>query len=416
MRTSVIDGVTSATADVGRTEDGAARDVLATRASSRPVRVLIPFGTPFLYGMERGVIEVFDALRPDVQPLFVQSRAILARRPPVIDELERRGLVFSLLPDRKGWPRLAKPQSARHFGALLVAFVKGNIYHAWCVRKADALYITGVNAALLSLLAAVYCRLTGRRVIHHFHDSGGNARVLAMWTPLVTDFIFNAEIGRQTIGGAHPGVRGKRSTVLPYIIEEHRDDARESRRPLLGPGRHLVYLGQVSAHKGVDMLLDAFRVVARRHPDASLDIVGGYAPEFEGRFQSLCAHPDLAGRVKHWGYREDAAALLREAYVYVQPSPPSRCQESFGRSVVEAMAAQVPIVCFPSGALQEIVVNGETGIVCDEDVNALAAALDRMLSDTSFRDACGAAAVRRYQQCYSPAVVRSRWLSFFTNL
>ena len=39
-------------------------------------RVLIPFPTPHLYGMERAVIEIFDALRPDVEPCFVQGSLI----------------------------------------------------------------------------------------------------------------------------------------------------------------------------------------------------------------------------------------------------------------------------------------------------------------------------------------------------
>src|ERR1035437_8115562 len=54
-------------------------------------RVFIPLVTPFLYGMERAVIELFDALRPGVEPYFLQSDRIFQRQPPIIREMTRRG-------------------------------------------------------------------------------------------------------------------------------------------------------------------------------------------------------------------------------------------------------------------------------------------------------------------------------------
>ena len=65
-------------------------DPSAVRGEAPQCRVLIPFGTPYLYGLERGVIEAFDSLRPDVDPLFIQSRWVQDRGLPVIEELRRR--------------------------------------------------------------------------------------------------------------------------------------------------------------------------------------------------------------------------------------------------------------------------------------------------------------------------------------
>ena len=50
-------------------------------APKRATTVFIPLVTPFLYGMERAVIELFDALRPEVEPYFLQSSRIFERRP-----------------------------------------------------------------------------------------------------------------------------------------------------------------------------------------------------------------------------------------------------------------------------------------------------------------------------------------------
>jgi glycosyltransferase involved in cell wall biosynthesis len=182
---------------------------------------------------------------------------------------------------------------------------------------------------------------------------------------------------------------------------------------LLRGRRNLFYLGQVSRHKGVDLLLESFRSVAAAHPDVMLHLVGGIASGFELELDRLTSQPGLAGRVKCWGFRGDALHLLRYAYLHVHPAPPSRFHESFGRGVVEAMALSVPTVCFRSGALQEIVVHEQTGLLCEESVALLSSALHRFLSAPGFRDACATEARNRFLRTYSPEVTREQWRRVF---
>jgi len=96
-------------------------------ANARPCRVFIPFTTPFLYGMERAVIELFEAPRPDVEAYFLQGSLIFRDRPPVIREMLSRGFSTSLLPDEHHWPRLARPKSIRHLYEMLKASLRVNI-------------------------------------------------------------------------------------------------------------------------------------------------------------------------------------------------------------------------------------------------------------------------------------------------
>jgi glycosyltransferase involved in cell wall biosynthesis len=78
------------------------------------------------------------------------------------------------------------------------------------------------------------------------------------------------------------------------------------------------------------------------------------------------------------------------------------------------MSLGVPAVCFRSGSLQEIVLNQETGIVCEEESShSLARAIERFLADTAFRNRCGTSARERYKRLYSPEVVRTTWVRFF---
>jgi glycosyltransferase involved in cell wall biosynthesis len=373
-------------------------------------RVFIPLVTPFLYGMERAVIELFDALRPGVEPYFLQSNRIFQRQPPIIREMTRRGFSIQLLPDKTDWERLAKPRSIVHLCQMVAAAVRVNIsiFKGACGK--DVLYVPSISAGSGSLLAALHYRITGRRVIHHFHDLGTNNPLFALWIPLVTDFIHNTEFGYQDIVRKLPAIKRKRNFIVPYILEvdERLPEDPEVCRWLTGK-RNLFFVGQISGHKGVDILLRAFNLVAPKYPDVLLHLVGGCGDDFRRELDREIASAGLGDRVRFWGFREDATRLMRFAHVYVHTSPPSRFHESFGRSVVEAMAHGVPTVCFRSGALQEIVLHEKTGLICEESASSLASALNRFLEERKFREACGKGARQRYEQDYSSAVVRPRW-------
>jgi glycosyltransferase involved in cell wall biosynthesis len=380
-----------------------------------PTRVFVFFVTPFLYGMERAVIELFDSLRPEVEPYFLQSKRIFQLQLPVVREMTRREFAIEFLPDRTDWERLAKPRSLKHLCQMVTASARSNLAALKGVRGKDVLYVPGISAASSSLLAAVYCRLTGRRVLHHFHDLGTSNRLFPLWVLLITDCVHNTEFSFQTVVKQLPALSRKRNIIVPYIIEvdERPPDDPEVIRQLKGL-RNLFFVGQISRHKGVDLLVDAFKQVAPKHPDVMLHLVGDGDLEFRQELENEINAAGLKRQVMSWGFREDATRLLRFAYIYIQSSPPSRFHESFGRSVVEAMAHGVPIVCFRSGALQEIVEHEKTGVLCDENPASLADAMDRFLADLNLRDRCGRCAKQRYEDLYTRQIVRKRWSEFLS--
>jgi len=173
--------------------------------------------------------------------------------------------------------------------------------------------------------------------------------------------------------------------------------------------RHLLFVGQVAFHKGVDLLLDAFDMLAKTHDNLILNIVGG-CDDRHLMVRLTNNSPGNGCHVKWWGYQEDVSVFLRDAYLLVQPSPPSRSHESFGIGVVEAMAFGVPSICFRSGALQEIVVQEETGLICEEEqALSLAACIDRLLTNVGRRNQYGREALRRYLEHYSASRIKAAW-------
>ena len=125
----------------------------------------------------------------------------------------------------------------------------------------------------------------------------------------------------------------------------------------------------------------------------------------------------MNGRICHWGYVTDVEPIFRSSYIYVHPTLPSLCHESFGRGAVEAMSVGVPTVCFRSGALTEIVKDKETGLICEqENVACLAAAIRELLEDPAKRDFYSRNCRQRYQEYYSKEHIQRRWRALVAGI
>src|SRR5258705_12415564 len=99
---------------------GASESIGGNSEAGKPLRVLIPFNTVSLYGMERGVIETFDLLSPQVAPHFLMSYTTHRLNLPVLNEIKRRGFSYSFFSDKMDWPRIGRPRSVRDFWSMTI--------------------------------------------------------------------------------------------------------------------------------------------------------------------------------------------------------------------------------------------------------------------------------------------------------
>jgi glycosyltransferase involved in cell wall biosynthesis len=146
-------------------------------------------------------------------------------------------------------------------------------------------------------------------------------------------------------------------------------------------GRYLLYVGGLNDRKNIARLLEAYARVCQYHPDVTLVIAGKrqwQTAGIEQTFQRL----QLDDRVLFTGYVDDAdlPALYSAAEAFVFPS----LYEGFGLPPLEAMACGVPVITSNVSSLPEVV--GDAALLVDPlDVNALANALTRVLTDTQLR-------------------------------
>ncbi|MCU0270686.1 MAG: glycosyltransferase family 4 protein [Acidimicrobiales bacterium] len=151
---------------------------------------------------------------------------------------------------------------------------------------------------------------------------------------------------------------------------------------LAGADRYLLALGTIEPRKALPDLVAAFTSLAAGRPELRLVIAG---PEGWGSddLRAAIAGCPARDRIVRLGYLAGAekASLLRGAAAYAYPSR----YEGFGLPLLEAMAADVPVVATTAGAIPEVA--GDAALLVPVgDVDALAEALARVLDDESFAD------------------------------
>jgi glycosyltransferase involved in cell wall biosynthesis len=165
-----------------------------------------------------------------------------------------------------------------------------------------------------------------------------------------------------------------------------------------------LFLGRLGARKGVYDLLEAFVVVARHFPESRLRLGGdGDLDAVRNRAADL----GIADRVDVLGWVSGEAKNqeLAKADVYALPS----YNEGLPMSVLEAMAAGLPVLTCPVGGIPDAVTNGVEGfLVPPGDVPALSSRLQALLADESLRQRMGDTARYRVQTQFSASAAIER--------
>jgi glycosyltransferase involved in cell wall biosynthesis len=108
--------------------------------------------------------------------------------------------------------------------------------------------------------------------------------------------------------------------------------------------------------------------------------------ELEQRLKAQIASLGLQGSIKLLGFRDDIPSLLAAADIFCMPS----LSEALGYSLLEAMAAGIPVVASEVGGIPEVITNAKEGLlVPPADPQKLASALGQLATDTPLREDLG---------------------------
>ncbi|MGM0615967.1 MAG: glycosyltransferase [Pseudomonadota bacterium] len=343
-----------------------------------------------LYGAERSLLDVVRGLRGLGMNVVVALPS--AANQPYIKALREASLAVAILP--YGWWQQGK-----------------QLEHATCdyfrqlMQQFDIAALHANTAILDEPLHAA--RALGIPTIMHVrelpeHDSALRATLNASAVEIMERVRELADIPVANSQCVATAIACERTLIVPNTIDM---------LPLLDlPVREAnasVRIGMLSSNLAKKGLSDVTALVnALAHQTACSVEVWLFGPPTSD-LACLLRHHDEAStgiRIIDGGYVESPAHALAELDVVMNLS---HFQESFGRTVLEAMAAARPVVCYAWGALAELVIPDKTGyLVPFGDINAMARQLTMLADAPELRHTLGHAGREHAIAHFSPKVLQ----------
>lgn len=175
----------------------------------------------------------------------------------------------------------------------------------------------------------------------------------------------------------------------------------------------LGFAGRLAQNKGADILLNAVAQLLAQSLPVRLVVIGDGAEM--ANLQELARNLDISA-ITHFAGRVQRSLIYSVIKGFDIVAVPSR-EEGFGLSAIEAMATGVPVVASRVDALQEVIVDGATGLLCPtEDAGALAKGLARLVTDADLRKAMGAAGTAHVERCYNSSIYRANLTKLLAGL
>ncbi|MBF0485466.1 MAG: glycosyltransferase family 4 protein [Candidatus Omnitrophica bacterium] len=185
--------------------------------------------------------------------------------------------------------------------------------------------------------------------------------------------------------------------VVPGTVEDTRELKAVPDRPAK---KNVLYFSHLSRPKGIDVAFEIASIVLRSDREAYFTFAGPLENDGVGvLLEKLQAQ--YPGRVRYMGYIDsvlERTALFRGADVFLFPT----LRDVFGLVLLHAMSEGVPVVASIEGTIPEIVVDGQTGFLCEKgQAQLFADKVSQIFADESLRRAMSQASRKRFEEKYS---------------
>ncbi len=200
------------------------------------------------------------------------------------------------------------------------------------------------------------------------------------YSRLVTVFVAISSCVARTLLEA--GVPSGRIRVIPSCVRledfegVHASDRLFSELELSGDEPIVLNVGSLSKEKSQEDILSVAQNVLREIPDARFFIAG--EGRLRQRLEKRARELGVESAVHLLGFRTDIPELMKISRLFIFPSK----SEGLGTSVLQALAAGLPVVASDAGGISEVVEDGRTGfLVGVHDVTSMSAAVMKLLRD-----------------------------------
>ncbi len=298
---------------------------------------------------------------------------------------------------------------------------KKSFFTAWqCIRalrriiRKEAIEIVHARSRVPAWIAYFACRGTTAQFIttcHGYYSKHFFSQIMG-WAKFV--IVPSEVIGRHMI--VNFGVPAENIRCIARSVDLNR--FKETPSEAQGKSTYVIAIvGRITPLKGHIYFLRAMAKVVRSMPFVKIWIIGDAPPEKEAykhELQVLVQHLGLSEVVQFMGNRKDVPELLSQVDVLAFAST---VPESFGRVILEAQAAGVPVVATKVGGVVDIIDDEKTGLlVLPKDPDGMASAVLRLLTDRKLARELTAAARKKLDQHFTLEHMASHTLKVYQEL
>ena len=181
--------------------------------------------------------------------------------------------------------------------------------------------------------------------------AGWNTKIFAVSDAVMERMVRIGRIKKESIQVLYNGIDVR-------VFHETRQRTEKKSTPMVSPVIGTV--GRLDPRKGHRYLLEASVDIIKRYPEASILIIG--SGKMESSLKQVARSLGLKERnIRFLGIQNNTSNYLQSMDVFVLPS----VEEGLGIAILEAMAAEVPVVATSVGGIPEIITHGETGILVE---------------------------------------------------
>lgn len=177
-----------------------------------------------------------------------------------------------------------------------------------------------------------------------------------------------------------------------------------------GSTPHILFLSNLIESKGVFILLEACQILKEKGVDFICDFVGKESKDVSAEwFNQEIKRKDLYNKVIYHGpkYNEEKEHYWKLANLFVFPTFYE--DECFPLVILEAMQHNLTVVTTNEGGIPDIVIDGETGYICDrKNAHQLADKIELLLQTPLLCKKMGRAGRKRYEECFTSDIFENR--------
>lgn len=180
----------------------------------------------------------------------------------------------------------------------------------------------------------------------------------------------------------------------------------------------ITFAGVLDQRKGVETLLNAFRLALGKTPEIHLVMVGmGPLEDFTRQFVK---EYDIEQHVTFmpWLPNKQLPAVFNASDIFIYPSEPyGGWEEQFGYSMAEAMSSGLPVISTKSGSIEELVTDGKSGILVEpRNKEALHRAIIALWRDKQLRISMGQAGRKHIVENFSHKIIADKLEKFLRSV